>query len=68
METSGRKEMDFSSQECPQCGYMYMEFYEGNNYVRFICPDCGHEEVRQKTKSGGLEKNGETDGKNSNIF
>lgn len=55
-------EKEISHQECPQCGFLYMEFYQQNNQVRFICPDCGHEEPRQtesikrKAKNPGLKK------------
>jgi ribosomal protein S27AE len=44
-----REEMDVSTKECPECGYDYMEFYESQSYIRYICPDCGYtEEVDKK--------------------
>jgi predicted RNA-binding Zn-ribbon protein involved in translation (DUF1610 family) len=38
---------ELTEQECPQCGYLYMDYYEQKNHVRFICPDCGHDELRR---------------------
>jgi transposase-like protein len=34
--------MDASTKECPECGYDYMEFYESQQQIRYICPDCGY--------------------------
>jgi transposase len=42
--------MDASTKECPECGYDYMEFYEGSGCIRYICPDCGYEMVADKNE------------------
>jgi ribosomal protein S27AE len=47
--------MNTSEKECPQCGYYYLEFYESQSFIRYICPDCGYtEEVDKKEEK---EKN-----------
>jgi predicted RNA-binding Zn-ribbon protein involved in translation (DUF1610 family) len=38
---------ELTEQECPQCGYLYMDFFEQKKQTRFICPDCGYEELKR---------------------
>ena len=50
--------MDASTRECPQCGYDYMEFYESLKYIRYLCPDCGYEDVKKEKEIGGKRSTG----------